>query len=417
MPESDDAVRDGAVPDDAVPDDAVPDGAAPDSEDVAVAADAAGRDLRSTAKRAQSLFQPVGDDVDDEHMYGVPGAPVSRNSAFYRGFIGALGVLTAIVLAMVVREVQSVLVLILVSVFLAVGLNPFVERLIARGVRRPWAVLIVALLVLGVVALVIAVLIGAVGHQVSVFVDDAPHLIRDLRSHESIRHLDERYHFLSALQNKLEQPDLLEKTFGGAFDVGLSVLGALVNTVLIIVMTVYFLAALPQLKRAGYSLVPASRRNRVTYLGDEILRRVGGYVIGAALVALLAGTVTLILLLSVGLGQYALPLALLVALLDLVPLVGSVTGAAVVTIIGLATSLHIGVACLIFYLIYEPLEGYVIYPRVMRSSVDVPEIMTIVAVLLGGALGGIVGALLALPTAAAIKLLVQDVWIRRQDST
>lgn len=400
----------------------------PDSDDAATAdaatdsaahggADSAGVDVRAASKFAQSLFEPVRDDVDEGHLFGVPGPPVSRQSAFYRGFVTALGVFVAIVLAFVVREVQSILVLILVSVFLAVGLNPLVELLIRRRVRRPWAVLIISLVVLGVVALVIVLLIGAVGHQVASFVDNAPHLISDLRKHKSINHLDQRYHFLSAVQNKLEQPDLLKKTFGGAFHLGLSVLGAIANTVIIIVMTVYFLASLPQLKRAGYSLVPASRRTRVAYLGDEILRRVGGYVIGAVLVAMLAGTVTLILLFSVGLGQYALPLALLVALLDLVPLVGSVTGAAIVTIIGLATSLHIGIACLIFYLIYEPLEGYVIYPRVMRSSVDVPEIMTIVAVLLGGALGGIVGALLALPTAAAIKLLVQEVWVRRQDVT
>jgi predicted PurR-regulated permease PerM len=362
-----------------------------------------------------TLFEPPEDGLDADHRFGEPGPRVARDGPYFRGFVGALGVLTAVALAVALREVESVLVLILVSIFLAVGLNPLVELMIRRGFRRSWAVLVVALIVLGIVALVVVELIGAVGHQVASFVDHAPHLIRDLRSHKSIARLDDRYHFLSALQNKLQEPDLLDKTFGGAFNVGLSVLGAVVNTVIVIVMTVYFLAALPKIKRAGYSLVPASRRVRVAHLGDEVLRRVGGYVIGAVLVALLAGTMTLILLLSVGLGQYALPLALLVALLDLVPLVGSLTGAALVTVIGLATSLHVGIACLIFYLIYEPIEGYVIYPRVMRSSVDVPEILTIVAVLLGGTFGGIVGALLALPVAAAVQLVVQEVWIRRQD--
>ena len=118
-----------------------------------------------------------------------------------------------------------------------------------------------------------------------------------------------------------------------------------------------------------------------------------------------------------GLGQYALPLALFVALLDLVPLVGSVTGATVVTIICLATSLDVGIAAAIFYLIYEPLEGYVIYPKVMRSSIDVPEYVTVIAVLAGGALDGIIGALLALPLAAALLLLIREVWIRRQNTT
>jgi predicted PurR-regulated permease PerM len=139
-------------------------------------------------------------------------------------------------------------------------------------------------------------------------------------------------------------------------------------------------------------------------------------VIGAFLVALLAGTVTTLFLVSVGLSQYALALALAVALLDLIPLVGAITGAAIVCVVCLADSLAVGVAALIFYLIYETLEGYVIYPRVMRSSVDVPEYVTIVAVLLGGAVAGIVGALLALPMAAAILLIGREVWVRRQDT-
>jgi predicted PurR-regulated permease PerM len=364
-----------------------------------------------------TLYEPPAEPVPEEStQYGPPGPRLSTDAPFYRGFLGALGVLLALVLGWALREVQSVLVLVLVSVFLSVGLNPLVEAMIRRGLRRGWAVLVVAVGGLGVLALVIYVLIGAVGSQISSLVNDAPHLIHDLRQHKSISHLDQRYHFLSAIETKLHDPKLLEKTFGGVFDIGLSVLGALLNTVLIVVMTIYFLAALPMLKRTGYSLVPASRRGRVASLGDEMLHRVGGYVIGAVLVALLAGTVTAVLTLSVGLGHYALPLALFVALLDLVPLVGSVTGAAAVTLIGFATSLHVGLICAIVYLIYEPLEGYVIYPRVMRSSVDVPEILTIVAVLLGGSLGGVVGALVALPIAAMIQLLTKEVWIRRQDT-
>ena len=139
------------------------------------------------------------------------------------------------------------------------------------------------------------------------------------------------------------------------------------------------------------------------------------YVVGAVLVALLAGTVTVAFLFSVGLGEFAIPLALLVALLDLVPLVGSATGAACVVIIVFANSFHAGLVAAVFYVIYEGLEGYVIYPRVMRSSVDVPEYVTVMAVLVGGVLGGVVWALLALPIAAAGLLLTREVWVRRQD--
>lgn len=393
-----------------------PEHGGPGRRKIARAADAAGVNVETAEAVAESLYEPVDKDADRASPFGEPGRPVSRSSAFYRGFIGALGVLVALALGFALREVESVLILVLVSIFLAVGLNPVVEFMIRRGMHRRWAVLIVAVLAVAVIALVVAVLVGTLSTQVERFVDDAPHLISDLRKNKSIRQLDQRYHFLSSLQQKLQSPDLLKKTFGGAFSLGLTVLGALLNTIVIIVMTLYFLATLPKIKHAGYSLVPASRRARVASLGDEILRRVGGYVVGAVLVAMLAGTLTFFLLLIVGLGEYALPLAVLVAMLDLVPLVGSVIGAGTVTVIGFATSLHTGLIVLIFYLLYEPLEGYVIYPRVMRSSVDVPEIVTIIAVLLGGTLAGVVGALLALPIAAAVLLLVREVWVRKQET-
>jgi predicted PurR-regulated permease PerM len=278
-------------------------------------------------------------------------------------------------------------------------------------------VLIVATLMLGIIAVIITVFVGVLRDQIVSFIDDAPHLLSDLKKHKTIAHLDDKYHIITDLQKKLEDPNLAQETFGGIFSVGLGVFRAMASTVIVIVLTLYFLAALPTLKRALFSLAPASRRERVNQLGDEILRRVGGYVIGAFLVALLAGTVTTLFLVCVGLGQYALPLALTVALLDLVPLVGAIIGAGVVCVVCLADSLAVGVAALIFYVIYEMLEGYVIYPRVMRSSVDVPEYVTIVAVLLGGAVAGVVGALLALPMAAAILLIGREVWVRRQDET
>lgn len=362
-----------------------------------------------------SLYEPQGNTPDDGNPYGRLGRPVSRHAAFYRGFVGALGVLVALALGYAVRQMSSVIVLVLIAVFLAVGLNPVVEFMIRRGMKRGWAVLCVSVLLLGFLTGLLFVIGGVLRNQLVTLINDAPKLIEDLRRHKTIAHLDARYHILSGLEDKLKKPDFVTDVFGGVFNVGLTVLSAVVTTVVVIILTLYFLASLPTLKRALYSLAPATRRERVAGLGDEILRRVGRYVIGAVSVAMLAGTVSLLFLLSVGLTQYALPLAVMVAILDLVPLVGSITGAALVTIVGLANSLSIGIACVVFYLIYETLEGYVIYPRVMRSSVDVPEYVTIIAVLTGGALGGIVGALLALPIVAGGLLIVQEVWVRRQD--
>jgi predicted PurR-regulated permease PerM len=363
---------------------------------------------------SQSLFEPPVP-TDADNPYGRPGPPISRSSAFYKGFVGALGVAIAIALVFAFQDALEVLELVLVAVVLSIGLNPIVELAIRRGIKRGWAVLGVAVLVAGVLTAVVIIVGGVLRDQIVTLIDDAPKLLNDLRKNATIRHLDQKYHIISDLEQKLRNPNFLTDYFGGVFNVGLSVLRGVAGVVIVFILTLYFLSALPSLKRNLYSLAPASRRTRVAHLGDEILRRVGRYVIGAFLVACLAGTVSLLFMLSVGLSAYALPLALMVALLDLVPLVGSILGASIVSLVGFANSLPIGIACVVFYVIYETLEGYVIYPRVMRSSVDVPEYVTIIAVLVGGAVGGIVGALLALPIGAAILLLIREVWVRRQD--
>ena len=180
-------------------------------------------------------------------------------------------------------------------------------------------------------------------------------------------------------------------------------------------LTLYFLSSLDQTKTAFYRLAPASRRPRVTALGDRIIRSIGGYVSGAFIVALCAGVSSLIFLFAVGLGEYAVALAFVVALLDVIPMIGATIGAVIVTAIAFATDLKIGIACAIFYLIYQQVENYVIYPRVMTRSVDVPGSVTVVAALIGASLLGVVGALLAIPTAAAILLIMREVVVKRQD--
>src|SRR5262245_40160119 len=229
------------------------------------------------------------DDVPDEeaeHRFGAPGKPFSRHSAFYVGFMGGLGALLALLIGMAVREAQGALTLIIVSIFLAVGLNPLVEALIHRGLRRPWAVLVVTLGLLGFLALFVVSLVPVLRDQIEALIDNAPQWLDDLRHNQQVQDFDEKYDIIDQIQEKLRDPDLAQTAFGGIYTVGLAVLGALFNAFLIFVLTVYFLGALPQIKRAVYSLAPASRRQRVTYLGDEVLRSVGGYVAGAFVVAL-----------------------------------------------------------------------------------------------------------------------------------
>ena len=192
--------------------------------------------------------------------FGEPGKRLSRTSAFYRGWWGAIGVLLAIGLAFAVRDLASVFILVFIAAFLAVGLNPIVELLGRRGVKRSWAVLIVAVIVVGVLALIVAVLISVLQNQVTSFINDGPHLLHKLLEHKWIRNLNDKYHFITSLQEKLKDPNLSSELLKDVFSSGLGALQAALSTVVVFVLTLYFLAALPQLKRGMYSLAPASRR-------------------------------------------------------------------------------------------------------------------------------------------------------------
>jgi len=206
-----------------------------------------------------------------------------------------------------------------------------------------------------------------------------------------------------------------EQAFGGVLGVGLAVLSALANSLIVLVLMIYFLISLPSMKRAGYALAPASKRRRVAELGDKIVRSTGAYVAGAFVVAFVAGITTLIFTFFVGLGDYSFALAFVVGLLSLIPVVGSIISAIIITALGLTVSPTVALICLAYYLAYQQLEAYLIYPKIMARSVEVPGAITIVAALVGGSLMGVIGALLAVPTAAAMLLLHREVFLKRQE--
>ena len=182
----------------------------------------------------------------------------------------------------------------------------------------------------------------------------------------------------------------------------------------VIVLVVYFLAAMPRIKLFLYRLAPQSRRARVILIGDEIFAKVGGYMLGN--LPDLADRRGRHLGLAAGFGMpYPLLLGLLVALLDLIPVIGSTIGGAVVSLVALTVSLPVAIATLAFYIAYRLAEDYLIVPRIMGRTVEVPAVVTVVAVLLGGALMGLIGALVAIPAAAALRLLLHEVTFRRLD--
>lgn len=349
----------------------------------------------------------------DDHL-GEPGAPLGH-SPFYIGFFGGLGALTAYWLGSQVLAVGSILVLIVVSMFLAAGLNPVVEWFMKRGLQRSWSVLMVIVMVLAGLGLFVAAIVPVIGDQVALLTENAPGWLDQLQQNRQVQRWNEDYELIEKAKDYIADGDFTQSLFGGVLGVGLAVLSALANSFIVIVLTLYFLANLPATKSALFQLAPASRRDRVTRLGDRMIQGVGGYVSGAFVVSVCAGMVSLVFLFIVGLGDYAVALSFVVGLLSLIPMVGATIAMVIVSAIGFTNSVTTGIVCLIFYAAYQQVENYFVYPRVMKRSVDVPGSVTVIAALLGAALLGVVGALLAVPTAAAVLLLVKEVFVRRQD--
>lgn len=366
------------------------------------------------AMAEEALDATTGPNPVADPAFGRLGSPIRRDSPFMLGFLGALGVLLAYFLTQALVQARGVIILILVSLFLAIGLNPLVEWLMARDMRRGPAIGIVFLIVIGAFVGFGFAVVPPVVEQSDAFVEELPGYLDDLRRNPTVRRFDESYALIDRAQNYITSGNLGQRLFGGIVGVGRVVLSAVFSAFTVLIMTLYFLAALPSMKRQAYRLVPATRRERVQLLSDEVLTRIGGFVSGALTVAFVAALTSYIFLLIVGM-PYALALAVFVGLLDLIPLVGATIAAVVVSLIGFTESVTVGLACLVFYVAYQQFENYVAYPRVMRRAVDVPAPMTVVAVLLGGALLGVVGALLAIPTAAAILLVVRQVAIPRMD--
>jgi predicted PurR-regulated permease PerM len=331
---------------------------------------------------------------------------------FGAAFTAGTAVVLAYVLLRAIGGVAGQLVLIVLALVFALGLDPMVSWLERRGWRRGWGVAAVTLGFLLVVAGIFAVIIPAIVTQVQEFVRAAPGLVQRLQDRSSaLGRLNAHYHVLDSLKSDLSGGGG-KLPLNGLLNIGLAVFGTLTATVIVLVLTVYFLANLPRIRGVVYRTFPASRRDRARELADEISTRVGGYVLGNLLTSVIAGLGTFVFL-EIAQVPFALALGVLVAVLDLIPVVGSTIGGILVTLVALSVSPAVAIASAVFYIVYRLLEDYLLVPRVMNRAVDVPPVLTIVALIIGGALLGIVGAFLAIPAAAVVQLLVtRVVWPR-----
>ncbi len=246
-----------------------------------------------------------GSQDDSERDLGEPGAPLSRRSPFVIGFFAGLGLFLAWTLGGVIVSLSSVLIEIVVALFLAAGLNPLVEWFERRGMRRSFAVLTVISGVILALALFLVAIVPVITDQVTAISQTAPDWLTSFQRNHWVRNLDRQYDVIDKVKSYVSDGKFVSGLFGGVLGIGLAVLSVVLNSFVVTVMTLYFLASLDRTKHALYGLAPASRRDRVTKLGDEIIKRVGGYVSGAFIVALCAGISSLVFLFVVGMGQYA----------------------------------------------------------------------------------------------------------------
>jgi predicted PurR-regulated permease PerM len=344
---------------------------------------------------------------------GVAGRPLDRRAPFLVGLTGRLGLGAAYVMLRAIGDITSVLILIGLALFIAVGLNPVIIFLTHRGLSRGLAVAAVTLSFgLVVVGFVIAA-VPPISHQVQNLVTNYPRYKAELASGKGwAGSLVAKLHLSKDFQGKSNLN--VSSLAGGALGAGKMVLSLGVATVSVLVLTLYFLIALPGVKRLWLSLVPLSRRPRVAALTEEVFDRVGGFMLGNLLTSVVSGVGTFIWLTFFGV-PYPLLLALLVALFDLVPTIGSTVAGVVVTAVSLTKGIPVAVATGAFYIVYRFVEDYLLNPRVMKRTVKVSPGLTIIATLIGGTLLGLIGAIVAIPAVATVELLLQEVAFPRQN--
>jgi len=320
-------------------------------------------------------------------------------------------------LLIVLYRIRSVLELVLVAGFLAIALGPPVEFLVRHRVKRAFAILLVYL---GIVALIVGVgllIIPPVVGGVNDLSHDIPGYVQDLRKSDTFRKYDDKYDISKKLNDQAKKlPSKLGEAAGTLQDLTVGVFGALVKLVTVLTMTFFLLLDGGKILHFFLRARGPTEEERLGTIFEGIYRSVAGYVAGNLVISFIAGGVTYITLIILGV-PFAAPLAVLMGFLDLIPLVGATIGGIVIGAVTAFTDFPTAtIVWVIVLLVYQQVENNVLQPIVYRRTVQVAPLLTIVAVLIGATLLGVLGVLIAIPIAGAIQIVVRDVWNRREPS-
>ncbi|GGM36243.1 AI-2E family transporter [Microbacterium saperdae] len=339
---------------------------------------------------------------------------------FVFGFLVTLGALGAILLGLALSNLATVLIYIALALFAALGLDPSVRFLERRGLRRAVSVLIVILSLIVVVALILWMVLPVVIEQIASFVRSVPGMIADFQRSDVYATLEKQFgdqfeDLVADVQKFLTDPGNIATIGGGALKVGASIATGISGVIVVLVLTLYFVASLPGMKQSLLRLVPARDRARTSEITDQITDSVGGYVMGMVVLAFFNAVLAFLLYFFLGLPFPPL-MATVAFCITLIPLVGSVMFWIIGTTLALFTNPVGALIFAIVYLVYMQIEAYVITPRVMNKAISIPGSLVVIGALAGGTLLGLLGALVAVPVAASILIIIKQVWIPRQDA-
>lgn len=377
--------------------------------------------FRPSRQRFEVPPEPTGDQEGRRAPWDRPGG--ARAHPVQTGFMLTVGVGLALLVYYVLTNVGGLVGWIVTAAFISLGLDPLVRWLESKGLPRPLAAGIV---IVALALLITGFILGVVPRMVEQAQQIAargPDFVNDFMHSDLFHTLDDRFDIASSVQTAADglqkrittDENFLGGMFGSVVNVSGVVLNAITGTLIVMALSLYFLFSLPTMKAWCYRLAPASRRARVQQLGERMTNGVGNYVMGQACVALLNATVAFILMNVWGV-PYATLLVLFVGLLAFIPLVGGVLAGILVTIAATLGGWDTAIPYAICYFAYLQLEAYVVSPRIMARAVAVPGAVAVIAVAAGGALWSVLGALIAIPTAAAGLLLVREVFVPRQDT-
>jgi predicted PurR-regulated permease PerM len=331
-----------------------------------------------------------------------------------RTILALLGIVLAVALTLqVVWLARQVITWILIALFLALALNPAVNWLQAHGIRRRgFATALAYLGTLGALFGVGALFVPTVVDEANSFARELPNYVEDVSEGRGpLGELERKYDIVDRVREQVSEggASRLFGLSGTAVSLTRSILTAIVAVVTIAFLTFFMLLEGPNWVQRFYSLVPDRSRPRVERIANDIYRTVGGYVSGNLFISVIAGITSTLVLLVMGV-PFAVALGLLVAILDLIPLAGATLAAIIVSTVAFLHSLPAGIVVLVFFIVYQQVENHLIQPVVYSRTVRLSPLAILIAVLIGAKLGGILGALAAIPVAGTIQVLLLE-WL------